>query len=165
VRKHNPCYLKRTHKVGIEVPNNVKVALELDKRNGNTFWADAIAKEMKDVLVAFKVLLDRQSVPISCQKILCHIILDIKMEDFQCKARLFAGGHLTKASTTITDPSVVSCETICLALSMAALNETKIKVVDVLNDYITAPITKEVCTVHGPEFGIDASKSATFLGV
>jgi hypothetical protein len=46
VRKRNPRYLKRTHKFGIELPKTVKEALDLDKMNGNTFWADAIAKEI-----------------------------------------------------------------------------------------------------------------------
>ncbi len=61
VRKWNPSYLKRTHKFGIELPKTVNEALELDKKNGNTFWADTIAKEMKDIRVAFKFLLDGQS--------------------------------------------------------------------------------------------------------
>jgi hypothetical protein len=51
--------VKRTHKFGIEVPKTVKEALELDKKNCNTFWAEAIAKGMKDICVAFKILLDR----------------------------------------------------------------------------------------------------------
>jgi hypothetical protein len=58
VRKRNPRYLKRAHKFGVELPKTVKEALELDKKNGNTFWADAIAKEMKDICVTFKILLD-----------------------------------------------------------------------------------------------------------
>jgi hypothetical protein len=74
--------LKRTHKFGTELPKTVKEALELDKKNGNTFWADAIAKEMKDVRVTFKILLDGQSAPIGYQKIPCHMIFDIKIEDF-----------------------------------------------------------------------------------
>ncbi len=82
VRKRNPRYLKRTHKFGIELLKTVKEALDLAKKNGNTFWADAIAKEMKDICVAFKILLDGQSVPIGYQKIPCHMIFDIKMEDF-----------------------------------------------------------------------------------
>jgi hypothetical protein len=82
VRKWNPRYLKRTHKFGIELTKTVKEALELDKKNGNTFWADTIAKEMKDIRAAIKILLDGQSVPIGYQKIPCHIIFDIKMEDF-----------------------------------------------------------------------------------
>jgi hypothetical protein len=74
--------LKRTHKFGIELPKTVKEALELNKKNGNTFWADAIGKEMKDVRIAFKILLDGQSAPIGYQKIPCHMIFDIKMKDF-----------------------------------------------------------------------------------
>jgi hypothetical protein len=45
--KRTPCYLKRTHKFGIEVPKTVKEALAPDRKNGNTLWADAIAIEMK----------------------------------------------------------------------------------------------------------------------
>jgi hypothetical protein len=97
VKKRNPGFLKRTHKFGIEVPKTVKDALEIDRRNGNTFWADAIAKEMKDVHVAFKILLNRQSAPIGYQKIPCHMIFDIKSEDFCRKARFVTGGHRTKA--------------------------------------------------------------------
>jgi hypothetical protein len=155
--------LKWTHKFGIELPKTVKEAPELDKKNGNTFWADAIAKEMKDVCVAFKILLDGQSAPFGYQKIPCHMIFDIKMEDFGCKARLIAGGHMTKAPTTITYASVVFRETARISLLMAALNDFNIKVGDVLNAYITAPITKKVWTVLGPEFGIDASKSAIIV--
>jgi hypothetical protein len=163
VRKQNPCYLKQTHKFGIELPKTVKEALELDKKNGNTFWADAIAKEMKDVRVTFKILLDGQSVPIGYQKIPCHIIFDIKMEDFGCKARLVAGGHMTKAPGTITYASVFSCETVRIALLMAALNDLNVKVGDVLNTYITAPISEKVWTVLGPEFNLDAGKSAIIV--
>ena len=71
----------------------INKALALDKKNGNTLWADTIAKEMKDVHFAFKNLLDGQSAPIGFQKILCHMIFDVKMEDFCRKARLVAGGR------------------------------------------------------------------------
>jgi hypothetical protein len=58
VRKWNPRYLKRTHKFGIGLPKTVKEGLGLDKKNGNTFWSDAIAKEMKNSRITFKILLD-----------------------------------------------------------------------------------------------------------
>ncbi len=142
--------MKRTHIFGIELPKTIKEALALDRKNGNTFSADAFAKEMKDVCVAFKILLDGQSAPIGYQKIPCHMIFDIKMEDFQCKARLVAGGQMTKALVTITYASVVSHETVCIALLMAALNDLNVKVGDVLNAYITATIPKKVWTILGP---------------
>jgi hypothetical protein len=163
VKKRNPRFLKKTHKFGIEVPKTNKDALDIDHRNGNTFWADAIAKEMKDVRVAFKLLLDGQSAPIGYQKISCHMIFDIKMKYFCRKARLVAGGHRTEAPTTITYASIVSRETVCIALLMAALNDLEVKIGDVFNAYITAPVTKKVWTVLGPEFGNDAGKTAIIV--
>jgi hypothetical protein len=64
VRKRNTRYLKWTHKFGIELPKTVKEAFELDRKNGNTLWANTVAKEMKDVRVAFSILPDGQSAPI-----------------------------------------------------------------------------------------------------
>jgi hypothetical protein len=46
VQKCQTRYLKRTTKFVIELPKTVQQALELDRKNGNTLWADAIAKEM-----------------------------------------------------------------------------------------------------------------------
>jgi hypothetical protein len=144
VRKWTTCYLKRTHKLGIEVSKTVKEALALDRKNGNTLWVDAIAKEMKDVCIAFNILPDGQSASIEYQKIPCHMIFDVKMEDFQQKARLVAGGHWTKAPATITYASVVSRETVRLALTIASLNDLEVEIGDVLNAYITAPVKEKV---------------------
>ncbi len=108
VAKRSARFLKRTHKFGIEIPRTVKEALELDCRNGNTLWADAIAKEMAEVRKAFDILPDGKTAPVGYQKIPCHMVFDIKMEDFKRKARLVAGGQKTEAPATITYASVVS---------------------------------------------------------
>ena len=47
---------KMTHKYGIEIPRDVEHAHEIDARNGNTMWRDALKKEMYNVGVAFEVL-------------------------------------------------------------------------------------------------------------
>jgi hypothetical protein len=112
---------------------------------------------MKDVCVALKVLLAGQSAPMGYQKIPCHMIFEIKMKHFQCIPRLVAGGHRTKAPASIIHTSVVFCETVCLALLKATVNDLKVTVGDVLNTYITAPITEKVWAVFGPKFGSDAS--------
>jgi hypothetical protein len=140
-------YLKRTHKFGIKIPKTVNEALALDRKNGNTLWVDAIAKEMREVCIAFNILPDGSSVPIGYQKIPCHMIFDIKIEDFQQKARLVAGCHLTKAPATITYASVVSHETVHLALTFVSLNDLKVKVGNVLNAYITTPVKEKVWTI------------------
>jgi hypothetical protein len=126
------------------VPKTIKEALDLDCKNGNTLWADAIAKEMKEVCIAFNILPGRHSAPIGYQKIPCHMIFDVKIEGFRQKARLVAGGTQTKAPATITYASAVSHETVRLALTIASLNNLKVKVGDVLNAYITAPVKEKV---------------------
>ncbi len=76
-------YLKKNMKFGIKVPTSVDHALEIDKCNGNTLWADAIVKEMKDVRIAFKCLNHGKRVPLGYKWITCHMIFDIKIEDFR----------------------------------------------------------------------------------
>ncbi len=91
------------------------------------------------------------------------MVFDVKMEDFRQKARLVAAGHLTKAPATITYASVVSREIVRLALTFASFNDLEVKVGDVLNAYITAPVKKKVWTILGPEFGLDSGKSAIIV--
>ncbi len=74
-----------------------------------------------------------------------------------------AGGHRTKAPATITYASVVSRETVRLDLTIASLNDLKVKVGDVLDAYITTPVKEKVWTVLGPEFGHDAGRSAIIV--
>ena len=78
VKKRKMSYLKKNMKFGIEVPTSVDHALEIDKTNGNTFWAGAIAKEMKDVCIAFQCLNDGDRAPIGYKWIKCHMILTSK---------------------------------------------------------------------------------------
>ena len=163
VKRRNARYLKRTHKWGLELPKSVEEALAIDKKNNNTFWADAIAKEMKNVKVAFKILEDGENPPPGYQFVRCHLVFDIKMEDFRRKARLVAGGHMTDVPPTITYASVVSRETVRIALTIAALNDLEVKVADILNAYVTAPVQEKIWTVLGPEFGEDQGKKAVLV--
>ena len=48
-------------------------------------------------------------------------------------------------------------------MRLAAFNDLEVKVGDVLNAYITAPITKKVWTILGPEFGPDAGEAAIIV--
>ena len=54
----------RGMKYGVIVPNNVEEAEKLDKDNGNTYWADAIAKELKNVRITFKLLEENEMIPV-----------------------------------------------------------------------------------------------------
>ena len=161
--------LKKTHKFSIEVPTSVEHARRLDEKNGNTYWTDAMEKEIRDVNVAFDVLEagDGRTVPPGYQKIACHLIFDVKLElkngHFRCKARYVAGGHMTDAPATVTYASVVSCDSVRIALTLAALNDLQVKSSDVKSAYLTAPVAEKIWTVLGPEFGPDAGKSALIV--
>jgi hypothetical protein len=49
-------YPKRTRKFVIEVPKNWDDCVRVYKENDNTLWQDAVGREMKNVIIAFKIL-------------------------------------------------------------------------------------------------------------
>ena len=82
VKRQSSRYNTRTHKFGIELPKAVEDAYAIDKATGTTFWHDAIEKEMQNVHVAFDILGDGVVPPLDHQYICCHMIFDVKMENF-----------------------------------------------------------------------------------
>jgi hypothetical protein len=147
---------KRTHKFGIEVPKSWDDCVKLDKENDNTLWQDSVRKEMKNVRIAFTILNGEESVLPIYQEIRCHMIFDVNMEDFRRNARFVAGGHTTDTPHAMPYASVVSRESVSIALTLAALNDVDVKMADIENAYLTALIMDKVWTVLIPEFGDDA---------
>ncbi len=145
-------YLKRTHKFGIQMPKTIQEALAIDRETGTDHWRRAIEKEMKNVEIAFEFLDSGQAAPIGYQKIPLHFVFDVKM-DFTWKARLVAGGHMTDTPASLTYSSVVSRDSVRLALMIAALNDLDILVADIGNAYLNAETREKVYTIAGPEFG------------
>jgi hypothetical protein len=88
---------KTTHKNGIELPTSQPHSQDIDKKNGNTFWKDALAKEMTEVGIAFEVLDEGVGAPIGFSKVTGHLVWDVKM-NFTRKARwvLDDQGKLTR---------------------------------------------------------------------
>ena len=113
---------KVTHKYGIEVPRSVRQAYEIDQKNNNTFWRDAIQKEMKNVELAFQILENNEKVPVGYAKASGHLIFDVKM-NFTRKARYVSDGHETEAPDISTYAGIVSKESIRIALTYAALKK------------------------------------------
>jgi hypothetical protein len=119
---------------------------------------------MAKLRIAFKTLGDDEQVPQTFQQMRCHMVYDIKMDIFQRKARLVAGGHMTEAtSATMTYASVVSRESVRIALTLAALNDLEVKTADIENAYLTTPIGEKIWYTLGPEFGEDAGKRAIIV--
>ena len=83
----------------------------------------------------------------------CHIIFDVKFgENFWRKARLVAGGHMTDTPNTLTYSSVVSRDSVHIALTIVALNELSVMACDIQNAYLTAECREKIWTHAGPEF-------------
>ena len=148
-------YWIRTHKFGIRIPKSVGEAQAIDAENGDTLWWDAIVKEMKNVRPAFEIWEKPESgLPVGYQKIKCHFIYDIKMgENFRRKARLVANGNETETPPTLTYSSVVSRDSVRIALTIAALNDLKLLSCDIQNAYLTADCREKIYIRAGPEFG------------
>ena len=153
-------YWTRTHKFDIKVPKNIEQAKRFDEENGDTLWWDAILKEMANVKIAFELFDgDEKDIPPNYQEISCHMIFDIKMgENFRRKARMVAGGHTTETPAVLTYSSVVSRDSVRIALTIAALNDLKVLTCDIQNAYLTAKCREKIWTRAGPEFGSDQGK-------
>ena len=102
---------KTTHTYGIELPESVEHALEIDHQNGNHLWRDAIALEMTNVGVAFEVLEEGQCAPVRWKKQSGHIMFDEKM-DFMRKPQWVLDGHKTPLVAGLTYAGVTSCESV-----------------------------------------------------
>ena len=145
---------KTTHKYGIEVPTSVAHAKEIDNRNGNRFWQEAIDLEMSNVAVAFEIL-DRDSpIPVGWTPCSGHLVFDVKM-DFTRKARWVKDGHLTRDPDTSTYAGVVSRESVRIALTYAAMNGLPVVACDIRNAYLQAPSSEKHYVICGAEFGLE----------
>ena len=152
-------YWQKTHKYGIRLPKTVAEAIEIDNENGNQLWWKALMEEMKNVRSAFEIYDGKVDDLVGYQKVKCHIIWDVKLgENFRRKARLVAGGHVTEPLSSLTYSSVVSRDSVRIALTIAALNGLDILGCDIQNAYISAPCREKIYVVAGREFGSDAGK-------
>jgi hypothetical protein len=84
------------YKFGIQVPKEIKNAIELDKKNGNQSWQEAIKTELKQLTdyQTFIVLDPREDIQTGYQKIPYHMVFDVKY-DLRHKFRLVAGVNWT----------------------------------------------------------------------
>jgi hypothetical protein len=68
------------YKFGIQVPKGIKNAINLDKKNGNNLWEEAIKTELKQLTnyETFIVLDSGEDIPKGYQKIPYHVVFDVK---------------------------------------------------------------------------------------
>lgn len=145
---------KTSHKYGVELPTSVEHAYELDEKNGNTLWRDAIKKEMHNVGIAFEILEEGENVPVGWRPVTGHLVFDVKMT-FERKARWVLDGHKTPTPSGSTYAGVVSRESVRIALTYAALNDLDVFAADIRNAYLQAPSSQKDYITCGPEFGLE----------
>ena len=124
----------------------VKEAIEIYEENGDTLWWDAILQEMKNVRPAFESYEgNKEDLPPGYRQIKFHMIFDIKLgKNFRRKERLVEGAHTRTAPSSITFLSVVSRDSVRIALTIVALNELDIMACDINNAYLTALCRKKI---------------------
>ena len=86
------------------------------------------------------------------QEIRCHVIFDVKM-DFTRKARFVADGSRTETPVSVCYSSVVSRDSVRLALLVAALHDLDVFACDIGNAYLNAPCKEKIWFVAGAECG------------
>ena len=138
----------------IEIPTSVEHVMEIDWRNGNTMWRDALALEMFNVGVAFEILEEDQPAPAGWEKASGHLVWDINM-DFTRKARWVLDGHKTPDPIGSFFAGVVSRESVRIAFTYTALNGLQVFAPDICNNYLQAPSSQKDYVMCGPGFGIE----------
>ena len=71
---------KGRHRFGIQVPNTIEEAEELDRTNRNDLWKAAIEKELSKVRPTFELNENGELTPDGYKKINYNFIFDIKMD-------------------------------------------------------------------------------------
>ena len=102
--------------------------------------------------MAFKFLAKGQPPPLGYKEISCFFVFDIKM-DLTRKARFVAGGYVTAPPTSLPYTSVVSRDSVRIALLIAAINDLEILVGDIGNAYLNADTKEKYFYRAGSEWG------------
>jgi hypothetical protein len=88
--------------------------------------------------------MEKNQPPPTYQDIRCHMIFDVKMEDFRRKLRFVAVGKTSDTPHTMTYVIVVSRESVRISLTLDSLNDFDVKMADIESVYLMAPLTEKV---------------------
>ena len=103
--------------------------------------------------MAFEILDEGAHVPHGWKQVTGHLVWDVKM-DFTRKARWVLDGHKMLDPVRSTCAGVVSRESVCIALTYAALNDLDVFPPDIWNAYLQAPSSQKDYIICRPEFGV-----------
>jgi hypothetical protein len=124
-------------KFGTEVPYSIHHALQLDQRNGNSLWREAIDKEPGQ-LNEYKTFRRRNSGEDLHEytRIPYHCVFDVNF-DGRRKRRLVAGGgdHTTPSKESVFS-GVVNISSVRLGFLIAELNDLQVCAADIGNAFL-----------------------------
>jgi hypothetical protein len=141
------------------VPRSIAEAKEIDIKNANDRWMDAVRLEMQNVRIAFEVYNSDTNNLVGYQTISGHLVFNVKLgENFRRKARYCANGHKTRSPASITYSAVVSRDSARIILTIAALNDLEVLGADVQNALLTPPNKEKVWLQASSEFGAEQGK-------
>ena len=143
---------KKTKKYDISIPSTVEETYELYKRNGDSYWKDAVKKEMKNIMIAFKVLDSSERALVGHSRLKVHLVFDIKL-GLTRNARLVADGRFTPDLMDSTYVGVVSRETVRIALTYTSNHGLDLWAAEVMTTFVQAATTEKYFIECGPEFG------------
>ena len=148
-------------KYGVQIPRNVKEALEFDRINGDHQWCNAIIREIEALMGqdTFAYLNDNAKLLKGKGFKFCplRMIFDIK-QDGRRKARLVIGGHVLDSTDLDTYASVMKAISQRLLMVIALANDYQVLTGDIKNAYLYADCVIKVYTRVGPEFKIAGHK-------
>ena len=128
--------------------------MKLDEANGNRKWYACTVLELAQV-AEYDTFDDKGPdwiPPKSFDKITVHLVYAVK-HDGRHKARLVAGGHLTKTPLDSVYSSVVSLRGIRMLCFIAELNGCETWTTDIGNAYLESYTQEKVYIIAGEEFG------------
>ena len=148
---------------GYRIPRSYKEALEFDKDNNNTKWADATRDEMdciKEQQVFFQGTKGKNwdsnhkkilNAPPNHQTIRVNLISAVKYNG-RHKARLVADGSLTPEPAENIYSGVVSLRHLRLVIFLGELNNLELWGADIDNAFLEAHTQENLFIIGGPEF-------------
>jgi hypothetical protein len=155
---------------GVRVPRSTEHALQLDKENGNSLWADAIRKELGTIwkMGTFKPI-GRQThgeIRRTHQFAPLRMIFTVK-SDLRRKARLVIGGHVVNAQDHELYASTMKGISARLLMLIASANKLDVLCGDIQSAYLYASNNLKTYVRLGKEFNVldDSIAEGTFATV
>ena len=141
------------YKFGVEIPRSVKHALEIDRRNGNNLWKEAMEKELAqlDEYQVFRLRKPGESIQ-EYERLPYHLVWDCKF-DYRRKCRVVLQGDKQMSETDQSYSGVVSLTTVRIMFLLATIGKLKLWAADIGNAFLNGYTRDKLYIVAGPEFG------------